>query len=470
MRRALCCALLAALALLGAAPAQAHKPSDSYLLLEVSGRQVSGQWDIALRDLDFALGLDADGDGNLTWDEIRRRHAAIAAYALARLELATGDGPCTLAAGEQLVDRHTDGAYSVLRFDAICPGPVAALTVAYRLFADIDPQHRGLARVVHGAHTVAAIFGPDHARQTLQLQAPGHIAQLADYAREGVWHIWIGFDHILFLLSLLLPAVLVPSAPTAQALKIASIDVLKVVTAFTLAHSLTLTLASLHLLALPARWVESAIAASVAAAAMNNLVPLFRGHRPAVAFAFGLVHGMGFAGVLADLGLPRSSLALSLFGFNAGVELGQLAIVAAFLPLAFLLRSTRLYRWILRTGSALIVVVALLWLVERAFDLKIMVVASGIVGRGCVVDADVPQRAPSLGMTFPGLREEPKKIALHSKRYFFVTAIRTPEHLRYDCSRWRRTTRSVGLKYAASRSAMYTDRCCPPVHPSATVR
>jgi hypothetical protein len=149
--------------------------------------------------------------------------------------------------------------------------------------------------------------------------------------------------------------------------------VLKVVTAFTLAHSLTLTLASLHLVALPSRWVESAIAASVALAALNNLVPLFPERRPEVAFGFGLVHGLGFAGVLAGLGLPGSSLALGLFGFNAGVEIGQLALVAAFLPLAFLLRSTRLYRWIVSGGSALIVAVAMLWLVERAFDMKLAV-------------------------------------------------------------------------------------------------
>jgi hypothetical protein len=367
MRRALLRVLLAVAALLGAAPAQAHKPSDSYLSLDVSGRHVAGQWDIALRDLDFALGLDEDGDGKLTWDEIRRRHAAIAAYALARLELAAGGGACVVTAGEQLIDQHTDGAYSVLRFRAVCPRPVDTLTLGYRLFADLDPQHRGLVRITRGGRTSAAVFGPAHARQVLRLSDASRLAQLAAYGREGVWHIWLGFDHILFLLSLLLPAVLVPPAPARQAIRLAALDVLKVVTAFTLAHSLTLSLASLHLVALPSRWVESAIAASVALAAANNLVPLFRGRRAAVAFGFGLVHGLGFAGVLADLGLPRGSLALSLFGFNAGVELGQLAIVAVFFPLAFLLRSTRTYRWILASGSAMIMVVALVWFVERAF-------------------------------------------------------------------------------------------------------
>jgi hypothetical protein len=368
-------ALLAALLMLALLPAQAHKPSDSYLALTIKGQQVSVQWDIALRDLDYALGLDQNGDGELTWDEIRGQHQAIAAYAIERLALSTAQGACPIVMGEQLVDNHTDGAYTVLRFSAACPGAIEALTVGYRLFADIDPQHKGLVRLEHGGQTSTAIFSPDSARQSLSLASPSRWTQFSDYVRHGVWHIWIGFDHILFLLSLLLPAVLVPvpaASKQAQTMRAAFFDVLKVVTAFTLAHSLTLTLASLHVLALPSRWVESAIAASVALAALNNLLPLFRGRRPQFAFLFGLIHGFGFAGVLADLGLPQSSLVLPLFGFNVGVEIGQLAIAGVFLPLAFALRKTWFYRKLLTTGSALIVMIAAVWLVERAFDLKVL--------------------------------------------------------------------------------------------------
>ena len=366
-------ALLAALLMLALVPAQAHKPSDSYLTLKVKGQQVSGQWDIALRDLDYALGLDQDGDGELTWDEIRNQHQVIAAYAKERLALSSAGGACPVVVGEQLVDNHTDGAYTVLRFTAACPVPIDALTINYRLFADIDPQHKGLVKLEHGGLTSTAIFSPDSARQSLSLASPSHWAQFDDYVKHGVWHIWIGFDHILFLLSLLLPAVMMPAASKqAQTMRAAFFDVLKIVTAFTLAHSLTLTLASLHVLSLPSRWVESAIAASVALAALNNLWPLFRGRRWVAAFVFGLVHGFGFAGVLADLGLPRSALVLSLFGFNVGVEIGQLAIVGVFLPLAFALRKTWFYRQLLTTGSALIAMIAAVWLVERAFDLKVL--------------------------------------------------------------------------------------------------
>ncbi len=375
MMRALACLRYLLLPLLLCIPpaAQAHKPSDSYLTLNVADNKVDGQWDIALRDLDFALNLDQDGNGELTWDEIRSQHGAIAAYALGRLALTNGENACAVTAGEQLIDNHTDGAYTVLRFSAVCPGTLASLGVDYRLFAELDPQHKGLLKLTGGGATSTAIFSPDNARQTLSVSAPSNWIQFADYVKHGVWHIWIGFDHILFLLSLLLPAVLAHQASKdAQTFRAAFIDVLKVVTAFTLAHSITLTLASMHIIALPSRWVESAIAASVVVAALNNIFPLFRGRRPHAAFAFGLLHGFGFASVLADLGLPQGALALSLAGFNVGVELGQLAIVAVFLPLAFLARRTWFYRQLMTTGSALIALTAAVWLCERAFDVKLM--------------------------------------------------------------------------------------------------
>jgi hypothetical protein len=369
-------ALLFAAAAMMAAPAQAHKPSDSYLTLDVQGRTVDGQWDIALRDLDMAIGLDGDGNGELTWNEVRGRGDAIAAYALARLKLAGGGSACPLHITGLLLDEHSDGAYAVLRLRGECGAEVATLDVDYRLLFDIDPQHKGLLQLRHGGQASTAIFDPDSARQTLRVADASALRQFGDYVRHGIWHIWIGFDHILFLLSLLLPAVLVfherrwQGRPTFRA---AVLDVLKIVTAFTLAHSITLTLATLGVVALPSRLVESAIAASVVLAALNNLWPLFHGRRALAAFVFGLIHGFGFASVLLDLGLPKASLLLSLVGFNVGVELGQIAIVTLFLPLAFMLRNSAVYRkGILGVGSCMIALLALAWLVERGLDLKLL--------------------------------------------------------------------------------------------------
>ena len=201
------------------------------------------------------------------------------------------------------------------------------------------------------------------------------------YVQQGVGHIWSGADHLLFLLALLLPAVMrrVDGAwRPVERFAPALLAVVKTVTAFTVAHSLTLSLAALGYIHLPARLVESAIAASVAVAALNNLAP---GLRPAVrfdrawlmAFTFGLVHGLGFANALSQLGLPRATLLPALVGFNLGVELGQLASVAAFLPTAYALRATPLYaRAVMQAGSAAIVLIAAVWFVERAFALNLI--------------------------------------------------------------------------------------------------
>ena len=371
--RWLCGCILLALSI----PALAHKPSDSYLALKVQGRQVTGQWDIALRDLDMAIGLDADGNGELTWDEVKARHPAIAAYAISRLALRVKDGgACPLRVTEHLLDDHSDGAYAVLRLAADCPQDVSVIDVDYRLLFDIDPQHKGLLRLEHEGATSTAIFTPDAPRQALAVAGVSRFAQFADYVRHGIWHIWIGFDHILFLLSLLLPAVLVLQGrrwTAGASFKAACIDVLKIVTAFTLAHSITLSLAVLGVLSIPSRVVESCIALSVVLAALNNIWPLFQRRRAWAAFAFGLIHGFGFASVLLDLGLPAASLLLSLVGFNVGVEIGQLAIVCVFLPLAFLSRNSAIYRKVVLVGgSAVIVAIAMVWLIERVLDLKII--------------------------------------------------------------------------------------------------
>lgn len=349
---------------LAASAAHAHKPSDSYLSLESQGQALRGQWDIALRDLEYAIGLDADGDGAITWGELRTKKDDVTAYAFARLALRG----CSIKPGELLADEHTDGAYAVLQFSAECGEALPAkLELEYSLFADLDPTHRGLLRARLGAQTVTGVLGPDQPRLTLEPEGRSRLAQFLDYGREGLWHIWIGFDHVLFLLSLLLPAVL-----ATQRFAPAFWDVFKVVTAFTVAHSITLALAALSVVELPSRLVESAIAASVVLAALNNLWPVVRRGRWLVAFGFGLIHGFGFASVLAELGLPRESLLLALVGFNLGVEAGQLVIVALFLPLAYAVRHTWFYRrLIVAGGSAVIALIAALWLAQRALNLDL---------------------------------------------------------------------------------------------------
>ena len=380
MRRAFI-VLLWMLSLCVAPFAHAHKASDSYLSLKVDGEKITGQWDIALRDLDLVLELDRNGDAVIDWGEVRNRHADIAAYALRSLGLKSGEKPCAVSVNDQLIDTHSDGAYAVIKLSANCPSAADALTVNYRLLFDVDAQHRGLLKLETAAkdgspQVVSAVFPADNATQTFTLASGSTLSQLSTYIADGVKHIAIGFDHILFLVALLLPAVLTREGrrwlPVAD-IRSAFWSVLKLITAFTIAHSITLSLASFDVVRLPSRLVESLIAASVLVTAIDNIWPFLPRRRWLVAFAFGLIHGFGFASVLADLNLPNSSLLLSLLGFNIGVEVGQLILVAVLVPLAYLSRSSPAYpRLALQTGSLVIAAVSLGWLLERSLNLQLM--------------------------------------------------------------------------------------------------
>lgn len=370
--------LLGLVCLIASAQAFAHKPSDSYLTLHASTQSadIHGRWDIALRDLELALQLDANHDGAISWGEVRSRESDLFKYAFAHLTLRSGDAVCVLKPGSLLIDDHSDGAYAVLMFDAACAQTPSAIEITYSLMFDIDPTHRGLLRLDSGSDSRSAVLGPDARTQTFTLAETSRLDTFMQFVGDGIHHIWIGYDHMLFLISLLLPSVLVRRrdahgvidwVPVAT-LRGALLSVLAVVTAFTISHSITLTLAALGVVGLPSRLVESAIALSVMLAALNNIKPVVTHRAWVLAGLFGLVHGFGFASVLADLGLPRGALALSLAGFNIGVEIGQLSVVLVVVPLIYLLRAKKFYRpVILVGGSVVITLIASIWFFGRIF-------------------------------------------------------------------------------------------------------
>jgi HupE / UreJ protein len=371
-------------------PANAHKASDSYLTLNVAGENVTGQWDIALRDLDLALDLDRNADAVIEWGEVRTRHPEIAAYALRHLELKQEDGTCALSVTEHLIDEHSDGAYAVMKLKGICDSVASTLTVKYSLLFDVDAQHRGLLKLnfftdiqddtAKTISTRSAVFPAGYAVQSFALSKVNAGASASDefatYVVDGVKHIAIGIDHLMFLIALLVPAVLMRSEGKwlpVDNWRTAALSIFKIVTAFTIAHSVTLSLAVMDVVQLPSRFVESAIAASVFLTAADNLRPFLPRKRWLVAFAFGLIHGFGFASVLLDLKLPTSALFVSLLGFNIGVEVGQLALVLALMPLAYALRDIQGYsRFALRAGSVAIAAASLGWFVERSLNLQLM--------------------------------------------------------------------------------------------------
>jgi hypothetical protein len=387
------------LILAGAGTAWAHKSSDAYLTISVSNHVVSVRLDVALRDLQEAIGLDANDDGAITWAELKSRESDLAAYISSRFGARTEGAKLDLAPWRLAVADHTDGSYAVLLSQAPLPASAKSIEVLYHLLFDVDAQHRGLASF-HRLSTSGSIdsasfiFSPAATSHGFSFTAESRLG-LIEFVREGVHHIWTGYDHILFLLALLLPAVVRREAHggwmAVGSLNVALREVISVVTAFTIAHSFTLALAASGWLRLPSRWVESAIAASVIVAAFANLAPLRRANegvgttrtkqasraflsRPwLIAFAFGLIHGFGFASVLGELKMDRLSFGAGLFGFNLGVELGQLAVVAGFIPVAYLLRETWLYRRIaLQGGSVAIMAIAGAWLAERAAGVSFM--------------------------------------------------------------------------------------------------
>jgi hypothetical protein len=368
-------ALLLLLLLLAATPAAAHKQSDAFLRLAVDGAQVAVQWDIALVDLDLAVGLDGDGDGAITWGEVRARHAAIAAYALPRLSIAADGAACVAGPVTHLVNTRSDGAHAVLRFTATCPAAPGRLAVGYRLLFEHDPQHRGLLAVATPAATHTRVLSPAEPHAAIDVGGAGG-ALFRGFFADGVEHILTGFDHLFFIAVLLLPAMLrrdrhawAPVAGFREGL----VGTVKVLSAFSAAHTVTVALAAMGIVTPPSRMIEAAIALTIGLSALDLVVPFLGPRRWVVAGAFGLIHGFGFAGALGPLELPPFELAVALFAFNLGVEAGQLLVALLVLPVAFVLRGWRPYgRVVLPAGAALAATVAGLWFVERAFDLPTM--------------------------------------------------------------------------------------------------
>ena len=240
--------------------------------------------------------------------------------------------------------------------DFACGNAVRELTVQDDIFDALGPDHHTLAKVETPAGVQQFVFEPGSRQAHFSVEDPDRgVRATGSFFLLGVHHILSGYDHLLFLLCLLLPG--------GRLLALA-----KIITAFTVAHSVTLTLAVLQIVSLPDRLIEAVIGLSIAFVAAENLwLRPTTSRRWMVSFAFGLVHGFGFSTALRELGLPAQGLLLSLFGFNAGVETGQALVVAICLPLLLLLRRTRWEGRAVASASLAILVIGLVLFVERAF-------------------------------------------------------------------------------------------------------
>jgi hypothetical protein len=364
-------------ALLLAAPARAHTSSTSYLEVgPMEGGAIALTWRVALRDLDALLDLDADGDGALTWGEVDDRRADIASLVRRALVLRTaGDTACPLTPAALRWEARAEASLLALDLTAACPPAAAGVRLQYTLFDGIDAGHRLLVKRA-GTSQLASVAPAGELALDVGAAGPASAPGVAAMFGDGVLHILGGADHLLFLVALMLPAVLERRGGRwvgRTDLRAALLQVVWIATAFTAAHSVTLGLASFSVLRVPPSVIEPLIAATVLATALNNLWPVVTTGLATMAFAFGLVHGFGFAEVLAPLSLPPIDLARALLGFNLGVEAGQLVIVAASFTLLAALRRWGGYpRWVLGGGSAALALLATAWLLERVFDLALL--------------------------------------------------------------------------------------------------
>lgn len=354
--------------------AHAHDPGLSRTNIQLHETGTVIHMVFARQDIEALVSMDTNGDRSVTADEFSAVRNRLRATLAAEVEIRDAKGivqPRSVG-----VEQVPNDAVTVeLYYDNI---NASEIQIHLPLIARLARGHRQYLTVKSAQGSLVAQYILDAESPPIFLQTPGADTYrvFRQYLAEGIWHIWFGFDHILFLLTLLLPAVLVYRKPRWQSqsnLGPAIKDTLWVVTAFTVAHSMTLALAVLEIVVLPSRLVESIIACSVLITAVNNLRPIFPASRWLLAFAFGLVHGFGFASVLVDLGLPSKALSISLLGFNLGVEAGQIAIVALVFPAAALLRHTSLYRiWVFGGGSAVAALIASVWMLERIFDYEVL--------------------------------------------------------------------------------------------------
>ncbi len=357
--------LQAALLVLMSSSAQAHKASDAYLNIDADAGALIVRLDVALRDLDAALPLDADRDGLLTWGEIKAQDAALRKLLSDNLALQRDGEKCPLVWQAFALQDRSDGSYLVAQSAQHCGTAGNAVTARYHLLRDVDATHRAIVTATQGGKTLTRILDP-RSEQAALIGDQSTAQAFLSFVTDGVHHILIGYDHIAFLLILLLPMLL---AAKDNGLRAALRQTIGTITAFTLAHSITLALAAFEIVDPPSVWVELAIAITILLAALNNLKKFLPGPPAGIAFVFGLIHGFGFAGALREAALPQDAFVAALLGFNAGVELGQLMIVAVWVGLVLgmqrLMRSRTAMAWSMRGGSAAVSLLAGVWIVQR---------------------------------------------------------------------------------------------------------
>jgi hypothetical protein len=353
MTRALALAALTLCAL----RASAHQGGVSYADVSVDRTQVTVALHVAYTDWLPRVDVDVNHDGIFTTEEARTRLPRLGSFALAGLSVDADGARCTGTATDVEMGRRLGSPFATLWLVYACPAPIRSATLRLDVFERDHPGHRTLATVhdrqAPGTPPRQHVFAPGSETLTVTIGTPGVARAVREFVWLGTEHIFTGYDHVLFLLALLLVAT-------------GFTDLLKIVTSFTVAHTVTLVLATLGYIRLDVRLVESVIALSIAWVAIENLTVQQHRRRWLLSFVFGLVHGFGFSNILREMAIPRDVLAWSLASFNVGVELGQVTIVALLWPVLAWSRRQAWSGWAVRVASVGIGLMGVYWFVERA--------------------------------------------------------------------------------------------------------
>ena len=372
---------------------EAHSPDQGYLYLRIYGDAMGGRFELAAKDINRAIGTDLDD--NLTLDIIKPHLDKLYSYFISRSSFQSDLGKYPIRFTEPtLLDLGEKPDFIRFNFEMENVTQVPeSLDIEYNLVFDQHEIHRGMliveynwkAGIVNNEALISGVFTPTDTKETLSLTDASIWKGFIALVKLGIWHIWIGLDHILFLVALILPAVVRRRREVktltdltknndwipVERFKPAFFYIIKIITFFTIAHSITLALAALNIINLSSRVVESIIAISIALAAVHNIKPIFKSKEWLIAFGFGLFHGFGFASVLGEKGLSGDFMILSLLGFNIGVEVGQVLIICMIFPVLFLIRKMKIYPPIIKYGSFLLIFISIYWFIERGFDVDL---------------------------------------------------------------------------------------------------
>lgn len=343
--------------------ASAHGVHASYTAITVSSNRLEAVFTFNLADLSAHFRADTNGDGRLSPEEVLAATPALYEFVKAHAALlVNGSGVPLRQEHAALTQDVAHQEFLNLAFSVPLRRPAERIALGFDTapFETFGQTYTNLVKLTAAGQTQQAVLSIQHPRQEFSLSQSRSLAdQLAQFTRLGMQHIFLGYDHLAFLLALILLGGRLTS-------------LFKIVSAFTVAHSVTLILAALRIVSLPSRLVESGIALSIVYIAAENVVVKTVDHRWVITGCFGLVHGFGFANVLRDLGLPTQGLVASLLAFNVGVELGQVAIVALLFPLTLWIARQPFRRPVTVALSGAILLLGAGWFLERVFSLSFM--------------------------------------------------------------------------------------------------